>query len=111
MEKINSMEEQEALRIVEHLDMQKLPESLQQMISLASTPEEQDIILMVSIKKSVDACDAIVAIDIIGAKYHKASIASIASQKIFCLLGRMPSDIPSTTGHLPVIYLPTTRQS
>ena len=26
------------LRIVENLDMQKLPESLQQMISLASTP-------------------------------------------------------------------------
>ena len=31
-------EEQENLRIVEHLDMQKLPESLQQMLSLATTP-------------------------------------------------------------------------
>lgn len=39
-------EEQANLRIVEHLDMQKLPESVQQMLSLASTPEEQDIILM-----------------------------------------------------------------
>ena len=47
----NLMEGQEDLRIVEHLDMQKLPESLQQMISLASTPEEQDIILMAIIKK------------------------------------------------------------
>ena len=35
-----SMEGQEDLRIVENLDMQKLPESLQQMISLATTTEE-----------------------------------------------------------------------
>ena len=42
---LNSKEGQEDLRIVEHLDMQKLPESVQQMISLASTPEEQDIII------------------------------------------------------------------
>lgn len=44
--KVYLCEEQEDLRIVEHLDMQKLPESVQQMISLAATPEEQDIILM-----------------------------------------------------------------
>ena len=50
IEKINSVsEEQEDLRIVEHLDMQQLPESLQQMLSLASTPEEQDIILMATL--------------------------------------------------------------
>jgi len=55
MEKINSMEEQGNLRIVEHLDMQKLPESLQQMISLASTPEEQDIILMATLA-AASAC-------------------------------------------------------
>ena len=46
MEHLNSMEGQENLRIVEHLDMQKLPESLQQMLSLATTPEERDILLM-----------------------------------------------------------------
>jgi hypothetical protein len=57
MERIHSfsMEEQENLRIVEHLDMQKLPESVQQMISLASTPEEQDIILM-STLAAASAC-------------------------------------------------------
>ena len=57
MERIHSfsMEEQEDLRIVEHLDMQKLPESLQQMISLASTPEEQDIILMATLA-AASAC-------------------------------------------------------
>ena len=43
------------LRIVEHLDMQKLPESVQQMISLASTPEEQDIILMATLA-AASAC-------------------------------------------------------
>ena len=43
------LEEQEDLRIVEHLDMHKLPESVQQMISLASTKEEQDIILMATL--------------------------------------------------------------
>ena len=48
-------EEQENLRIVEHLDMQKLPESVQQMISLASTPEEQDIILMATLA-AASAC-------------------------------------------------------
>jgi len=56
IEKINSVsEEQEDLRIVEHLDMQQLPESLQQMISLASTPEEQDIILMATLA-AASAC-------------------------------------------------------
>ena len=48
-------EEQDNLRIVEHLDMQKLPESVQQMISLASTPEEQDIILMATLT-AASAC-------------------------------------------------------
>lgn len=52
---LNLMEGQEDLRIVEHLDMQKLPESVQQMISLASTPEEQDIILMATLA-AASAC-------------------------------------------------------
>lgn len=57
MERIHSlsMEEQENLRIVEHLDMQKLPESIQQMLSMASTPEEQDIILMATLA-AASAC-------------------------------------------------------
>ena len=37
---LTKIEGQEDLRIVEHLDMQKLPESVQQMLSLASTSEE-----------------------------------------------------------------------
>lgn len=50
MEMKNLMkEEQEDLRIVEHLDMHKLPESLQQMLSLASTSEEKDILLMATL--------------------------------------------------------------
>jgi len=49
------MEGQEDLRIVEHLDMQKLPERVQQMISLASTPEEKDIILMATLA-AASAC-------------------------------------------------------
>lgn len=52
---LNSMEVQEDLRIVEHLDMQKLPESVQQMISLASTEEEKDIILMATLA-AASAC-------------------------------------------------------
>ena len=57
MERIQSipMEGQEDLRIVNHLDMQKLPESLQQMLSLATTPEEQDILLM-STLAAASAC-------------------------------------------------------
>ena len=51
MEKLNPID----LRIVEHLDMQQLPESLQQMVSLASTPEEQDIILMATLA-AASAC-------------------------------------------------------
>ncbi len=52
---LNSKEGQEDLRIVEHLDMQKLPESVQQMLSLASTPEERDIILMATLA-AASAC-------------------------------------------------------
>ena len=52
---LNSKEGQEDLRIVEHLDTQKLPESVQQMLSLASTPEEQDIILMATLA-AASAC-------------------------------------------------------
>ena len=56
MEMKNLMkEEQEDLRIVEYLDMHKLPESLQQMLSLASTSEEKDILLM-STLAGVSAC-------------------------------------------------------
>ena len=52
---LNSKEGQEDLRIVEHLDMQKLPESVQQMLSLANTPEERDIILMATLA-AASAC-------------------------------------------------------
>lgn len=52
---LNWMEGQEDLRIVEHIDMQKLPESVKQMISLASTPEEKDIILMATLA-AASAC-------------------------------------------------------
>lgn len=52
---LNLMEGQEDLRIVEHLDSSSLPESVQQMISLASTPEEQDIILMATLA-AASAC-------------------------------------------------------
>ena len=55
LKNLNSMEGQEDLRIVEHLDMHKLPESVQQMLSLASTPEEQDIILMATLA-AASAC-------------------------------------------------------
>ena len=49
LKNLNLMEGQEDFRIVEHLDMHKLPESVQQMLSLASTPEEQDILLMATL--------------------------------------------------------------
>ena len=52
---LNLTEVQEDLRIAEHLDMQKLPESIQQMIGLAATPEERDIILMATLT-AASAC-------------------------------------------------------
>ena len=55
IQNLNSSEGQEDLRIVELLDMQKLPESVQQMVSLASTPEEKDIILMATLA-AASAC-------------------------------------------------------
>ena len=57
MERILSVssEDQANLHIVEHLDLQKLPESVQTMLSLASTPEEQDIILMATLA-AASAC-------------------------------------------------------
>ena len=55
LKNLNWMEGQEDLRIVEHLDSSSLPESVQQMISLASTPEEKDIILMATLA-AASAC-------------------------------------------------------
>ena len=48
-------EEQGNLHIVEHLNMQSLPEPLQQMLSLATTPEEQDILLLATLT-AASAC-------------------------------------------------------
>ena len=44
-----NQEEQVDLRIVEHLDMQNLPESLQTMLSLAKTDQEKDMLLMATL--------------------------------------------------------------
>ncbi len=52
---LNLTEVQEDLRIVEHLDCNSLPESIQQMIGLAATPEERDIILMATLT-AASAC-------------------------------------------------------
>ena len=49
MEKMKLKEDDANLRIVEHLDMHNLPKMLQDMLSLASTPEEQDILLMATL--------------------------------------------------------------
>ena len=49
MEKMKLKEDEANLRIVEHLDMQNLPKMLQDMLSLATTPEEQDILLMATL--------------------------------------------------------------
>ena len=49
------MEEQANLRMVESLDIQNLPKVMQEMLSLASTPEEQDILLMATLT-AASAC-------------------------------------------------------
>ena len=49
LKNLNLMEEQVDLRIVEHLDMQNLPESIQNMLRLARTEEEKDILLMATL--------------------------------------------------------------
>ena len=49
MEKMKLKGDEANLRIVEHLDMQNLPKMLQDMLSLATTPEEQDILLMATL--------------------------------------------------------------
>ena len=49
MEKMKLKEDEANLRIVEHLDLHNLPKMLQDMLSLASTPEEQDILLMATL--------------------------------------------------------------
>ena len=55
IQNLTNPEEQGNLRIVENMDVKNLPESLQQMVSLASTPEEQDIILMATLA-AASAC-------------------------------------------------------
>ena len=49
------MEEQVDLRIVEYLDMQNLPESIQNMLSLAKTDQEKDMLLMATLA-AASAC-------------------------------------------------------
>ena len=48
-------EEQVNLRIVDHLDKQSLPEPVQEMLTLASTPDEEDILLL-SMLTGASAC-------------------------------------------------------
>ena len=57
MEEMKSMncEEQENLRIVEQIDMQNLPKPIQQMLTSATTAEEQDILLMATLT-AASAC-------------------------------------------------------
>lgn len=50
-----NQEEQVDLRIVEHLNMQNLPESIQNMLSLAKTEEEKDMLLMATLA-AASAC-------------------------------------------------------
>ena len=50
-----NQEEQVDLRIVEHLDMQNLPESIQNMLNLAKTEEEKDMLLMATLA-AASAC-------------------------------------------------------
>ena len=55
LKNLNLMEEQVDLRIVEHLDMQNLPESIQNMLSLAKTDQEKDMLLMATLA-AASAC-------------------------------------------------------
>ena len=55
IQNLQTKETQENLRIVEQIDMQNLPKVLQDMLSLASTPEEQDILLMATLT-AASAC-------------------------------------------------------
>lgn len=50
-----SREEQVNLRIVDHLDKQSLPKPVQEMLSLAGTPDEEDILLL-SMLTGASAC-------------------------------------------------------
>ena len=50
-----NQEEKVDLRIVEHLDMQNLPESIQNMLSLAKTDQEKDMLLMATLA-AASAC-------------------------------------------------------
>lgn len=50
-----SCEEQVNLRIVDHLDKQSLPKPVQEMLSLAGTPDEEDILLL-SMLTGASAC-------------------------------------------------------
>ena len=55
IQNLQTKEAQENLRMVEHLNMQNLPKGIQDMLSLASTPEEQDILLMATLT-AASAC-------------------------------------------------------
>ncbi len=46
IENLTSMEEQDNLRIVENMDVNNLPELMQNVLSLANTPAEKDMLLM-----------------------------------------------------------------
>ena len=55
LKNLNLMEEQVDLRIVEHLDMQNLPDSIQNMLRLARTEGEKDILLIATLA-AASAC-------------------------------------------------------
>ena len=56
IEKVNSLPEEQAnLHIVENMDVNNLPELLKNVLSLAQTPAEQDMLLMATLS----ACSSV----------------------------------------------------
>ena len=96
-----NQEGQEDLRIVEHLDMQKLPESVQQMLSLASTPEEQKERLGEHLETEYNTL-----IGLLGDNFHSAVIRmAIQIERIAMILSALRFSSISSESHSDIHLL------
>ena len=108
MEKINSMEEQGNLHIVENMDVNNLPELMKNVLSLANTPAEKDMLLM----SALVACGSVMPnlqLFIVGSAACGKGIANLALELVKPIHEKMPLIIPGDATY-PAFYQTLAKQ-
>ncbi len=124
IENLTSMEEQDNLRIVENMDVNNLPELMKNVLSLANTPAEKDMLLM----SALVACGSVMPnlycrygiaakryypnlqLFIVGSAACGKGIANLALELVKPIHEKMPLIIPGDATY-PAFYQTLARQN